>query len=68
VFSASLIRAFWYADQIRSGTVVINDSTDFWETFQPFGGAASTDTAWGRGRIEDFTDLRTVVFDLGESP
>jgi succinate-semialdehyde dehydrogenase/glutarate-semialdehyde dehydrogenase len=67
VFTQSLSKAFWYADRIRSGTVVINDSTDFWETFQPFGGAAGTDTGWGRGRIDDFTDLQTVVFDLGES-
>ncbi len=64
VFTQSLSKAFWYADRIRSGTVVVNDSTDFWETFQPFGGAAGTDTGWGRGRIEEFTDLQTVVFDL----
>ena len=64
VFTKSLSKAFWYADRIRAGTVVVNDSTDFWETFQPFGGAAGTDTGWGRGRIEEFTDLQTVVFDL----
>lgn len=64
VFTSSLGKAFWYADRIRSGTVVVNDSTDFWETFQPFGGAAGTDTGWGRGRLEEFTDLQTVVFDL----
>ncbi len=65
VFTKSLSKAFWYADRIRSGTVVVNDSTDFWETFQPFGGAAGTDTGWGRGRIDEFTDLQTVVFDIG---
>ena len=65
VFTQSLSKAFWYADRIRSGTVVVNDSTDFWETFQPFGGAAGTDTGWGRGRISEFTDLQTVVFDIG---
>ena len=64
VFTSSLKKAFWYADRIRSGTVVVNDSTDFWETFQPFGGAAGTDTGWGRGRLEEFTDLQTVVIDL----
>ncbi len=63
VFTSSLHRAFWYADHVRSGTVVINDSTDFWETFQPFGGAAGTDTGWGRGSIEEFTDLQTLVID-----
>jgi succinate-semialdehyde dehydrogenase/glutarate-semialdehyde dehydrogenase len=65
VFTTSLAKAFWYADRIRSGTVVINDSTDFWETFQPFGGAAGTETGWGRGGITEFTDLQTVVIDLG---
>jgi acyl-CoA reductase-like NAD-dependent aldehyde dehydrogenase len=65
VFTTSLSRAFWYADRIRSGTVVVNDSTDFWETFQPFGGAAGTDTGWGRGGIGEFTDLQTLVIDLG---
>ncbi|HUG75783.1 MAG TPA: aldehyde dehydrogenase family protein, partial [Acidimicrobiia bacterium] len=64
VFTKSLSKAFWYADRIRSGTVVINDSTDFWETFQPFGGAAGTDTGWGRGSIEEFTDLQTIVLDV----
>lgn len=65
VFTSSLAKAFWYADHIRSGTVVINDSTDFWETFQPFGGAAGTDSGWGRGTIGDFTDLQTMVIDVG---
>jgi len=64
VFTSSLRRAFWYADRVRSGTVVINDSTDFWETFQPFGGAGGTDTGWGRGSIEEFTDPQTVVIDI----
>ncbi len=64
VFTNDLTKAFWYADRIRSGTVIVNDSTDTWETFQPFGGAAGTDTGWGRQRIEEFTDLQTVVFTL----
>ncbi|NQV06083.1 aldehyde dehydrogenase [bacterium] len=65
VFTSSLRRAFWYADRVRSGTVVINESTDFWETFQPFGGAAGTDTGWGRGSLIEFTDPQTVVIDIG---
>ncbi len=65
VFTSSLDKAFWYTDRIRAGTVVINDSTDFWETFQPFGGAAGTASGWGRGTIDDFTDLQTMVIDIG---
>lgn len=66
VFTNDLSKAWWYADRIRSGTVVVNDSTDFWETFQPFGGAAGTETGWGRQRIEEFTDLQTISFNLRE--
>nr|PZN35417.1 MAG: hypothetical protein DIU67_03480 [Actinomycetota bacterium] len=64
VFTNDLTKAFYYADRIRSGTVIVNDSTDTWETFQPFGGAAGTDTGWGRQRIHEFCDLQTVVFSL----
>jgi acyl-CoA reductase-like NAD-dependent aldehyde dehydrogenase len=64
VFTNDLTKAFYYADRIRSGTVIVNDSTDTWETFQPFGGAAGTDTGWGRQRTEEFTDLQTIVFSL----
>lgn len=64
VFTNDLSKAWWYADRIRSGTVVVNDSTDFWETFQPFGGAAGTDTGWGRQGIEEFTDVQTISFNL----
>jgi succinate-semialdehyde dehydrogenase/glutarate-semialdehyde dehydrogenase len=64
VFTTDLAKAFWYTDRIRSGTVIVNDSTDFWETFQPFGGAAGTDTGWGRGKVDEFTDLQTMVINL----
>jgi len=67
VFTNDLTKAFYYADRIRSGTVIVNDSTDTWETFQPFGGAAGTDTGWGRQRIEEFTDLQTIVFSLRDT-
>jgi succinate-semialdehyde dehydrogenase/glutarate-semialdehyde dehydrogenase len=64
VFTSSLDKAFWYADHMRSGSVIVNDSTDFWETFQPFGGAAGTETGWGRGKVDEFTDLQTMVINL----
>lgn len=67
VFTRSLGKAFWYTDRIKAGTVIINDSTDFWETFQPFGGAAGTDSGWGRGTIGDFTDLQTMIVDVSDT-
>ncbi|HVM11408.1 MAG TPA: aldehyde dehydrogenase family protein [Actinomycetota bacterium] len=68
VFTSSLKRAFTFIDGLRTGNVVVNDTTDYWEALQPFGGASGTRTGWGRvgGKyaIEDMTDLRTAVVDF----
>jgi acyl-CoA reductase-like NAD-dependent aldehyde dehydrogenase len=69
VYTKSLKRAFRFLDSLQVGNVVVNDSTDYWEAHEPFGGAAGTRTGWGRigGRYTmlDMTDLRTVVLDVG---
>jgi acyl-CoA reductase-like NAD-dependent aldehyde dehydrogenase len=69
VYTSSLKRAFRYLDELRVGNVVVNDSTDYWEAHEPFGGASGTQTGWGRigGRYTmlDMTDLKTVVLDVG---
>ena len=71
VFTSSLSRAYRYIDQIRAGTIVVNDSTSFWETHPPFGGASRTRSGWGRigGRFTllDMTDVRTAVLDLSNT-
>jgi succinate-semialdehyde dehydrogenase/glutarate-semialdehyde dehydrogenase len=68
VYTSSLARAFRYLDNLRVGNVVVNDSTDYWEAHEPFGGASGTQTGWGRigGRYTmlDMTDLKTVVLDV----
>jgi succinate-semialdehyde dehydrogenase/glutarate-semialdehyde dehydrogenase len=68
VYTTSLRRAFRYVDGLQVGNVVVNDSTDYWEAHEPFGGASGTRTGWGRigGRYTmlDMTDLRTVVLDV----
>jgi acyl-CoA reductase-like NAD-dependent aldehyde dehydrogenase len=71
VYTRSLRRAFRYLDNLQVGNVVVNDSTDYWEAHEPFGGASGTRTGWGRigGRYTmlDMTDLKTVVLDVGLS-
>ncbi len=68
VFTSSLRRAFRYVERIRAGSLVVNDSTDFWEPHPPFGGASRTRSGWGRigGKytLLDMTDLRTAVIDI----
>jgi acyl-CoA reductase-like NAD-dependent aldehyde dehydrogenase len=69
VYTKSLKRAFHFLDNLKVGNVVVNDSTDYWEAHEPFGGAAGTRTGWGRigGRYTmlDMTDLKTAVLDVG---
>ncbi len=69
VFTRSLGRAWHYVENLRTGTVIVNDSVSFWETHPPFGGAGGTRSGWGRigGRftLEDLSDLRTAVIDVG---
>src|SRR5436190_23418147 len=69
VYTSSLRRAFLYLDNLRVGNVVVNDSTDYWEAHEPFGGAAGTRTGWGRigGRYTmlEMTDLKTIVLHVG---
>jgi acyl-CoA reductase-like NAD-dependent aldehyde dehydrogenase len=68
VFTRSLERAFFYGEGLRAGSVVVNDSTDYFEGAQPFGGAAGSRTGWGRvggmAQLRDMTDLRTVILSL----
>ncbi|MDQ4004727.1 MAG: aldehyde dehydrogenase family protein [Actinomycetota bacterium] len=67
VFTSSLTRAFTFIDRLRAGNIVVNDTTDYWESLEPFGGASGTRTGWGRvgGKwgLMDMTDLRTAVID-----
>jgi acyl-CoA reductase-like NAD-dependent aldehyde dehydrogenase len=69
VYTRSLSRAFRCVEHLRVGNVVVNDSTDYREAHEPFGGAAGTHSGWGRigsrDTILDLTDLKTVVLDAG---
>lgn len=68
VFTTSLARAFRIGEGLRCGSVVVNDSTDYFENAQPFGGAAGTRTGWGRvgglAQLRDMTDTRCLILGL----
>jgi acyl-CoA reductase-like NAD-dependent aldehyde dehydrogenase len=70
VFTKSLSRAFTFSEGLRCGSVVVNDSTDYFESAQPFGGAGGTRTGWGRvgglQQLRDMTDIRCTVISLDE--
>lgn len=69
VFTRDLSKAFYFAERLRAGNVVINDTTNYWETHEPFGGGGGTRSGYGRlgGRFtfDEMTHLKTVALDVG---
>jgi acyl-CoA reductase-like NAD-dependent aldehyde dehydrogenase len=69
VFTADLRRGLRFAEAARAGWVNVNASSNYWETHLPFGGRAGSRSGIGRvgGRFafESFTELKTVVVELG---
>jgi acyl-CoA reductase-like NAD-dependent aldehyde dehydrogenase len=68
VFTENLKRGLKMAEELRSGTVVINNSTNWFEYHIPFGGGAGSKSGFGRvgGRfgLERFTEYKTIFADL----
>lgn len=71
VFTQRLDRAYHLAERLGSGTVVVNDTSNYWESRLPFGGWAGTES--GRGRVggvaalEEFTQTKTVSMHVGRA-
>jgi acyl-CoA reductase-like NAD-dependent aldehyde dehydrogenase len=65
IFTADLHKGLRYAEEVRSGLVNINETTNYWENHLPFGGRAGTDSGSGRvgGRyaFEVLTEIQTIV-------
>jgi succinate-semialdehyde dehydrogenase/glutarate-semialdehyde dehydrogenase len=65
IFTGDLYNGLRFADEVRSGLVNINETTNYWENHLPFGGRAGTDSGSGRvgGRhpFEVLTELQTIV-------
>jgi succinate-semialdehyde dehydrogenase/glutarate-semialdehyde dehydrogenase len=69
VFTRDLARGLRFAEAARAGWVNVNASSNYWEAHLPFGGRAGSRSGVGRvgGRfaLDSFTELKTVVVDLG---
>jgi succinate-semialdehyde dehydrogenase/glutarate-semialdehyde dehydrogenase len=65
IFTRDLAKGLRFADQVRTGWVNVNESSNYWETHLPFGGRAGTASGIGRvggnAPLESFTELQTVV-------
>jgi succinate-semialdehyde dehydrogenase/glutarate-semialdehyde dehydrogenase len=65
IFTRDLATGLRYADEVKTGWVNVNDSSNYWEAHLPFGGRAGTASGIGRvggaAPMEAFTELQTVV-------
>jgi acyl-CoA reductase-like NAD-dependent aldehyde dehydrogenase len=65
IFTGDVMDGLRFADQVRTGLVNINETTNYWENHLPFGGRAGSDSGTGRigGRhaVEQLTELQTIV-------
>jgi succinate-semialdehyde dehydrogenase/glutarate-semialdehyde dehydrogenase len=65
IFTRDLAKGLRFADEVRTGWVNVNESSNYWETHLPFGGRAGTASGIGRvggsAPLEAFTELQTVV-------
>jgi succinate-semialdehyde dehydrogenase/glutarate-semialdehyde dehydrogenase len=68
VFTQDIDRAFRYVAEMPTGTVNINDTSNYWELHIPFGGASGKDSGIGRvgGRyaLTAMCDLKTATFTV----
>ena len=65
-FTNDLRDAWRFVDGLQHGTVLINETTNYWDQLAPFGGAKSSGlgrelSSWALGA---FTETKTVVFDI----
>lgn len=68
VFTKDINKAWRWAERLRTGIVVVNDFSNYWETHIPFGGMAGKRSGIGRlgGKytLLEMTDLKTIAFHI----
>ena len=71
VFTSNLALAEYFADNVETGIVNVNDSSAYWEIHTPFGGYTGKRSGHGRigGQysIEELSQLKTVTIDHGNA-
>lgn len=68
VFTSSIKKCFYYMERLRTGSLMINDTTCSWGTLNPpFGGGGGTKSGHGllggHWELEDLTYLKSIVID-----
>src|SRR5579864_9780727 len=65
IFTRDLAEGLRFADEVKTGWVNVNESSNYWEPHLPFGGRSGTASGIGRvggsAPMEAFTELQTIV-------
>ncbi len=68
IFTRDIDRAFRYIDEMPTGVVNVNDTSNYWELHIPFGGLTGKESGTGRvgGRhaMAAMCDLKTATFSV----
>jgi succinate-semialdehyde dehydrogenase/glutarate-semialdehyde dehydrogenase len=71
VFTNSIENMYYFAERVETGLVNINEGAANWEIHTPIGGYSGKDSGVGRigGRftLEELSQLKTVIVDIGEA-
>ena len=68
VFTSGLANAYYLAENIKMGSVYINEATNCWDEMAPFGGVKRS----GVGRMlsdwifQELSETKMILFDLGK--
>ena len=70
IHTSNLKRAFTFARELKAGQVVVNDPVLYWDYNHPWGGfrRSGIGRVAGKWTIESFTEIKTVIVNVGESP
>lgn len=70
VFTTSIEHMYYFAERLETGLVNVNQGSAHWEIHTPIGGYSGKDSGVGRigGRftLEELSQLKTVIVDLGD--
>ncbi|MCI4347773.1 MAG: aldehyde dehydrogenase family protein [Thermoplasmata archaeon] len=70
IHTANIKRAFTLARDLKAGQIVINDPVLYWDYNHPWGGfrRSGIGRVAGKWTIEAFTEIKTIILNVGESP
>ena len=70
IHTSNLRRAFSLARDLKAGQIVVNDPALYWDYNHPWGGfrRSGIGRVAGKWTVESFTEIKTVIVNVGESP